>query len=178
MGAKYIAENREYYLDQKRAWRKKNPEKVKAQKNASQKRNRASANARTRRWMKNNPAKVNIWVHRRLARVNNAPFDFTDKDWQYALDYFNHSCAVCGRPAGFWHTLAKDHWVSLKTPNNPGTVPSNIVPLCHVTKDGEGACNNSKGMRPAADWLASVYTPKQTRAILARIDAYFATVRK
>lgn len=174
----WIDSNREYYLDQKRAWRKANPDKVREQKNASQKRHRSAANARSKRWRENNHETMMMFVHRRIALRNSVPEDYTVDDWQYALDYFNHSCAVCGRSAGFWHTIAKDHWIPLKADNCPGTIPSNIIPLCHVTKDGEGACNNSKGKKDAEQWLSEHYTPKQVKTILARIDAYFATVRK
>lgn len=162
----------------KRSWRKANPDKVKKQKSESQKRHRDSANVRSRRYIQNNPEKVNLRVHARIARKRELPFAFTPEDWERCLEHFHHCCAVCGRPAGFWHTIAKDHWipVNYKGDDNPGTVPTNIVPLCHSTRDGEGGCNNSKKNKMPHDWLLSRYGKREAAVIEARIAAYFAIV--
>src|SRR5260221_10168955 len=84
-----------------------------------------------------------------LTRKRELPNTFTNKDWQRALEYWDHRCAVCERPRGLWHTLAQDHWIPLTNKECPGTTPTNMLPLCHGT-DG---CNNSKGKRRPETWL-------------------------
>lgn len=115
--------------------------------------------------------------HRRLARKRDLPDTFTATDWLHALEYFNHRCAVCERPTGLWHTLAPDHWIPLAdTEHCPGTIPTNIVPLCHDKKDGAGGCNNSKCNKNAHEWLMERYSVRQVAKIEKRIAAYFASL--
>jgi hypothetical protein len=108
-----------------------------------------------------------------IVRKRRLPDTFTDQDWQRALEYWGHQCAVCGRPRGLWHTLAADHWIPLSDPDCPGTIPTNIVPLCH----GEGGCNNSKRSRSPQDWLEAKLGRKQAFQKLIEIDAYFLWVK-
>lgn len=79
---------------------------------------------------------------RRRARKRALPDTFTIEDWQAALDYFG-GCAICGSP----DNLHADHWIALKLPDCPGTIPSNIVPLC-------ADCHKTKGTKYPQDWLA------------------------
>jgi hypothetical protein len=103
---------------------------------------------------------------RRRARKLNLPDTFTAIDWQLALEHFGGCCAVCGRPAGLWHTLAVDHWIPLS--KGGPTTPDNLVPLCHGT-DG---CNNSKHDRAPSEWLIERFGPRKGRAIQRRVEAY------
>lgn len=112
-----------------------------------------------------------VSYHRRRARVRRLPSGFTAADWDRCLDYWDHRCAICGRPAGLWHTLAADHWIPVTS--DGGTVATNIVPLCH----GEDGCNNHKGKRDPVEYLTGEFGPRKAKRILARIDAYFAWVR-
>jgi hypothetical protein len=105
---------------------------------------------------------------RRNARKHGLPNEFTATDWQHALAHFNGCCAVCGRQPGLWHTLAMDHWIPLTSPDCPGTVPWNIVPLCH----GVDGCNNTKFNRDADEWLLDKFGPRKGKAILRRIEAF------
>lgn len=138
---------------------------------------------RKKRYRQNHPAEVREICrrsqqrHRETKRVNyqrrqsrklELPTQFTPKDWQHALDYFDGCCAVCGRPPGLWHTLAMDHWIPLSSPNCPGTIPANIVPLCH----GEGGCNNSKGSREPSEWLIDKLGKRKAKQVLDRIGSY------
>lgn len=106
--------------------------------------------------------------HRRRARTQELPSVFTGADWQTAVDYFGGCCAVCGRPPGLWHTLAADHWIPLASPDCPGTVPWNIVPLCH----GVDGCNNSKGSALPSDWLTGRFGKRKGQLILRRITSF------
>lgn len=134
------------------------------------------ARARAKQWVKNNPERAKVTIQRRKARKNNLPDTLTSVDWQRCLNYFGGCCAVCGRPPGLWHTLAMDHWIPLSSPDCPGTVPTNIIPLCHSKKDGEECCNNTKGARPPREWLIFRFGKRKASIILKRIEDYFSSV--
>jgi hypothetical protein len=131
---------------------------------------------RTTQYKIDNPEKIKTFTHNRMANKRKLPNDFAEADWQRALNYFEHKCAICGRPAGLWHTIAADHWVALADPrpNNPGTVAWNILPLCH----GQDGCNNAKGKRDAIEWVVSKFGPRKAKRILVRIDTYFAWTKQ
>jgi hypothetical protein len=112
-------------------------------------------------------------AHRRKALKAGLPNAFSAGDWKRSLDHFGGCCAVCGRPPGLWHTIAADHWIPLINPDCPGTVPWNIVPLCH----GVGGCNNSKQDKRAEDWLVATFGKRKGRAILNRINSYLRAVK-
>ena len=108
-----------------------------------------------------------------VVRKRSLPHSFTQQDWERALEYWGYRCAVCGRPRGLWHTLAADHWIPLTHPDCPGTVPTNIIPLCH----GEGGCNNSKGKKMPDAWLEERLGQKQGFQKGVEIDAYFLALK-
>lgn len=112
--------------------------------------------------------------HRRRAKIARLPNTFTPKHWNMALEYFKDRCAVCGRPQGFWHILAQDHWIPLSSPECPGTTPTNIVPLCH----GVDGCNNSKGFQSPRGWLISKLGKRLAEQKLNEINAYFEWINR
>jgi hypothetical protein len=129
-------------------------------------------------YRKNNPAKLRVLKLRYEARKENLPDNLTVQDWRRATDYFNGCCAVCGRQLKDLfgtHTAAADHWIPLsyQGKDNPGTVATNIVPLCH----GEDGCNNRKHNKLPTVWLTERYGTRQANVILARIETYFQWVR-
>jgi len=124
------------------------------------------------KWASANKEKCRIALIRRRARKRGLPDTFTQEQWHFALTYFDHSCAVCGNQEGFFWTLAMDHWIPMANPDCPGTIATNIVPLCH----GQGGCNNSKCNKDPHAWLLKKYGKAKTAKIEARIAAYFALV--
>lgn len=106
---------------------------------------------------------------RREARKRALPATLTHLEWRRCLEYWNSRCAVCGRPQGLWHKLAQDHWIPLSSPECPGTVASNIVPLCH----GENGCNNKKSTSDPHDWLLRTFGKRKAARIERRIREYF-----
>ncbi len=136
--------------------------------------NRAKKLRAASAWMQSNPDKRKAIVQRRQARKANCPHDFTDQDWQFALAYFGDCCAACGRPPGLFHTLAADHWLPLAREDCPGTIPGNIVPLCHGT-DG---CNNTKLHRDPDEWLISRFGKRQAQVISQKVQRFFSQVRR
>lgn len=137
------------------------------------KRERAVILDRALRWQRENPARRLVIRQRRAARIASLPDTFTNTDWQFALDHFKGCCAVCGRPPGLWHTLAADHWIALASDDCPGTIPGNIIPLCH----GEGGCNNAKQDRNPIEWLESQFGIKQAQIVSRRVQEFFSLVR-
>lgn len=124
-----------------------------------------------KQWREKNPGLAKFIMVRRRARKMSLPDTMTESDWKFALHYFDHKCAVCGRPAGFWHTIAADHWIPLA--KGGATVRSNIIPLCH----GVGGCNNKKSDQLPADWLLSEFGRRKAKVILKRIEDYFRAVQ-
>jgi hypothetical protein len=110
---------------------------------------------------------------RRRARKAGLPDTLTTADIAFLYQYWGFACAVCGREEGlFTLQLALDHWVPITDPACPGTVPTNILLLCH----GRGGCNNSKRSRDPVAWLTQRYGERKAKALLQKIAAYFALV--
>lgn len=134
-------------------------------------------NARSRR-PKKYYARHNIWSTasnlRRRTRIRALAHDFTAADWEHALNYFDHSCAVCGKREDFWTVLAADHW--LPVVKGGGTTKQNIVPLCHARKGvpaGEPCCNHAKAAKDPEAWLIARFGKRKAKLIAARIQTYF-----
>lgn len=159
--AEEIEESHELRKNSSKRYRKRHPDRIKAQ---------------YARYQRNNLEKIRAKKQRRTARLKSLPATFAFSDWQCCLDYFDNRCAVCGRPRGFWHTIAMDHWIPLSNPICPGTIPTNIIPLCHALKDGTG-CNNSKNNRDPVEWLTEKFGKRKANKILKRIQAYFDSLK-
>jgi 5-methylcytosine-specific restriction endonuclease McrA len=103
------------------------------------------------------------------------PNILTIEQWQHAINYFNGCCAVCGRPLENLFGDIKpaiDHWIPLtyKGNDNPGTVATNIVPLCH----GDiGSCNLNKSNKMPGEWLNHRFGKYKAKKISKRIQDYF-----
>lgn len=163
----YQQENHERIIAKTREWQKANPEKV---------------SSHVSRWQKANPEKAKklqrIAAMKRRTRKEGLPSGLTIQDWQRALDYFNGYCAVCGRQLKDLfgtHTAAADHWIPItyEGADNPGTVATNIVPLCH----GIDGCNNHKSAKLPDVWLKEQFGTRKANIILKRVEDYFEWVR-
>lgn len=157
-----------------REYRVNHPEQSRAYSLAWYYKNSKQAVQSTRNWRQKTPGKQQTYKQTRRSRSLGLPDNFSHNDWEYALKYFNGCCAVCGRPQGLWHTLAQDHWIPLSSPDCPGTVATNIVPLCH----GVDGCNNSKGNKSPEQWLVEKFGKRKAARILKRIQIYFAAPRE
>lgn len=174
---RYKITHREQVLEEGRAyWAKRyaeDPEGVRTQQSAYRAANRERINASIRKLRASRPHVYRSIIARYRARKRNLPDTFTPTDRAFMLQYWQHACALCGNEEGFWHTLADDHWIPLSSPNCPGTIATNMLPLCH----GRSGCNNSKNGDEPEKWLLSRFGPQQTRRILKAIEAYFSLVR-
>lgn len=202
------AENPEKKYESDKRWREANPEKMRAYRRKwnrankqyfskwhaehpgykSEQTRRRKANPKyrehdlqhQREQSKKYPEKYRIRNVNRRARKRNLPNNLTVQQWERAVTYWNGCCAICGSPPGFWHVLAKDHWIPLSYnhPDNPGTVATNILPLCHAKKDGDGGCNNSKSTAEPVEWLIRTFGERKAKVILKKVLDYFAWVKE
>lgn len=180
----YRKQNLEKYLQRERAHAKKrrqeNPERERDKLRRWKVRHYELSRQRERLYRQKPQAKlVRVATKARYrARKNSLPNSFTTQDWQLCLEYFNHTCAICGRQLRDLfgtHTVAADHWIPINDmrPDNPGTVAWNIIPLCH----GQGGCNNSKHDVSPEQWLASKYSKRKAAEILDHIHRYFEWIK-
>lgn len=186
---KYFLAHKQEQYDRRRKWRERNLDAVRAYE-AKQKRDDPNRDKRNKAWRAKNPEKyrkqrvayrhkaadkLRLIMQRYVARKAGLPNDFTEQDWQFALDYFGGCCAVCGRPIlGLFHSASADHWIPLSSPDCPGTIPVNMVPLCFQI-DG---CNNSKHNRDPNEWLIWKFGEKQAKVILVKVQEFFTKVRQ
>jgi hypothetical protein len=119
-------------------------------------------------------ARQAVNTHMRRARLAAVPAAFTMADAAFMRRYFGYACAACGRQEGFEWIIANDHWIPLSDPACPGTVPTNMIPLCH----GIGGCNNTKNKANPLLWLRRRFGPRKAASIQRKIEAYFALLRE
>lgn len=81
-------------------------------------------------------------------------YDWSAADWAACKAWWGNLCAYCGAGG----KLSQDHFVPLRDPNTPGTVPENMVPACLP-------CDHSKNGRSPYEWC-------KDNARLERIVAY------
>lgn len=139
-----------------------------------QKDNRERRNARERERHKLHPEMHRTRNARRRARKLGLPDTFTTDQEAFMLSYWHNTCAVCGNQEGFFWQLVADHFVPLSSPECPGTVASNMIPLC----DGQGGCNTSKKNKDMQTWLLTKVNSQKAGRILQAIAVYFAEVHR
>jgi hypothetical protein len=109
---------------------------------------------------------------KRRERIASNEISWNGKDWKICLDYFDHRCAVCGRPSGLFHVLAADHWIPLSKGGE--TTRFNIIPLCH----GIDGCNNKKHHKSSDAWLIESFGKRKANAIMKKIRDYFDFIKE
>lgn len=112
--------------------------------------------------------RVKIGQQRRRQTAASLLADFTDEQWQSALEAFGNRCAYCGGE----YKLSRDHVVPVSA--GGAYTKSNIVPACIY-------CNSSKGSKNMRAWYKSqpFYSPKRLAAIeryLEESEAHFGSV--
>lgn len=152
----YYWANREARLKRNRAYARLNTEKSAEQNRAWRSKNRLRSNYNNR-----------FRSQRRKARKAKLADSFTQEDWGQCLDYFSGTCAACGTLPTLFIRLEMDHYVPLSSPDCPGTVKGNMIPLCK-------SCNASKGNRDALEWAVERLGGKRkAKQFIKRVQAYF-----
>lgn len=108
----------------------------------------------------------------RRARKKSLRDDLSVKEWRFALEWFGNRCAACGYCPDSLRSLAIDHWIPLASPDCPGHIAGNVVPLCH----GLGGCNNTKSDKDAVEWAIDRFGELESKVVLGRIMQYFNAV--
>jgi len=145
--------------------------------NARQQRKRAEHPEIDRAWRKAHPEASRLKAERYRTRKLGLPSSFSAEERRFMLEYWHNACAVCGNQDGFFWTLADDHWICVNSPECPGTIAENIVPLCHTRRGQHDSCNLTKKDREPKAWLISRVGPTKAKRILKAIETYFAIVR-
>jgi 5-methylcytosine-specific restriction endonuclease McrA len=152
-------------------WQKEHYEEVKERSRRWRENHRKHLRERDRRWRKKNLRKVRESHRKRRSHQIDLSFDFSPADETRALEYWHGYCAVCGEPLRDLfgeRVLHFDHWIPIsdQRPNNPGTVPENMVPLC-------SKCNLSKNDTDPVLWLERRYSKNKVQKILKAIHDFF-----
>jgi hypothetical protein len=166
-------EHREAFYAYRAQWRAEHRQKERETQAAWNAEHPGSAQERQLRYRLNNPGRKAFIEAKRRARKMALPDTWTRDERLFMLHYWGHACAICGAQEGFWWTLANDHWIPLASPQCPGTMATNMLPLC----DGKTGCNTSKNAADPTQWLTEKYGPRKAAKILKTIATYFATVQ-
>jgi hypothetical protein len=116
----------------------------------------------------------------RRAREYELPNTLSTVDIDRMMKYWGGCCAACGKSSDFWTVIAYDHWIPVTDPNCPGTVPTNIIPLCHKRRGaptGYPSCNPTKSDRNPREWLIDRFGKRKAKQIEQRIQSYFDWLR-
>lgn len=168
----YREANREAIRQWHRGYRRANLEKRKQKDRKYYQANKIRIAQRNKQYRASHRIEILQNNRIRKLKLRDVKTFFTADDWSYALNYFDHRCAACGRPQGLWHIIAADHWIPLSRGGQ--TAPDNIVPLCH----GVGGCNNSKRDADALNWLISRFGPRRAAKINDKVHEFFNTTRQ
>lgn len=128
---------------------------------------------RTRQWAKDHRLANKVRAMNERALAKGLPATLTEQQVAQCLTYFNRECAVCGRSEMHGVRIHLDHWIPITDPNCPGSVVSNIIPLCGSRRGSTFCCNNTKHNRDPIEWLFDEYGEESASQKLARINAYF-----
>lgn len=134
--------SREYYEknpEYRRNYYQKNKDKHNASTKEWYKKNKEKHKQLSDRWRSENKERFNVMVRKYQHKKRSVKFDFTENDWNIALDYFGHKCAYCSGVG----KLQKEHVIPVS--KNGPFIPSNIIPAC-------ASCNISKLDRDLDDW--------------------------
>jgi len=163
---KYHAEHRDAALEYKRRYYAEHRDKALKQGRQYRIENKEMLREYFRRYRIENPEVERSAHQRRKARLRGLPNTLSVTDITFAFESFGQCCAACGQQLnGLFHRDHLDHWIPLVSPDCPGTVAHNMVPLC-------SDCNLSKGGKQPAEWLIERFGTRKGRAILKRIEVF------
>jgi len=176
--ARYSRENAAKERERHARYYRENADEVRESQARYQRENPAKVRECQARWHQANPAKTRAENHRRRATKRALPSQWSDVDVQRMLAYWGNRCAICEQrvePNNAFYYLAQDHWIPITSPECPGTVPCNMLPLCHSKIGNALGCNSAKHDADPIAWLHRLYPddPKLVAKILARIAKYF-----
>lgn len=141
-------------------YRKMNKDKIAVYRKEYYSRNKKKELFNSIRYNRENPEVMRETLQRYRAKKSNLKHSFTKEDWEFCLNYFNHSCAYCRISQSKTNeTFHQEHVVPVSK-NGPYTA-DNIVPSCP-------SCNFSKNSIDMEVWFKrqSFYDEKQLYNII------------
>ena len=165
----------------RRAQYQANPEEEAAKVRAYYREHIEERRAYSRQYSQDHPEVGREQCQKYRARKYGAPFHFSASHESFARQYWQGMCAVCGHPEGLWNYVVMDHWIALKHPESPGTVPENMLPLCHLKPgaplDMHG-CNSTKHARDPVVWLIEQLGQRRAMKKRKEIEAFFEAAQR
>lgn len=137
----YKSEYDSNHKEESKQYRAKNKLKLSKQKHEYYKENKEEILERNRLWRIKNKDKMRVYKLRYKAKAESDMLEYDD--WLYCLDYFNHSCAYCGKKT---FNLHGDHVIPVSKDGK--TIKSNIISACP-------RCNLSKRDKDMEEWYKS-----------------------
>lgn len=98
---------------------------------------------------------------RRKSRERDLVADFTVEEWSFALIFFDHRCAYCGKSGN----LEQEHFIPVAL--GGGFTALNIIPACHK-------CNQSKKDKHPNDWMK--HSSRIMPSAAKKIEQYFLSL--
>lgn len=176
--------HKDYVLEKVNEWVKNNPEKSKLAKKKYTENNPEKVRQSQRDFYQNHieeERKRSIEKrHRQRAHEKELQSDWRTEYASFAFQYWHYACAICETENGMWHVIALDHWIPIASDRCPGTISTNIVPLCHAIKDAPPrtpCCNQSKGAKDPMLWLTEKLGSRKAKAKLKEIEAFFIAAK-
>ena len=190
---KWYENNKEFAIQRIKEWGERNPEKVSTYKAKYARENPEKVRKSQRDFYQNHleeerersRKKKNIRDEiirgaRYRARKLGLPDNWHRINGDFAFRYWHYACAVCGKENGMWNIIAFDHWIPIAREDCPGTIPTNMLPLCHLTKNApfnSPCCNNSKGAKDPVLWLKDKLGSRKAKTKLQEIEEFFAAAK-
>ena len=165
--------NPDLYNARNKRYRQSHPDKISASGKRYHETHRESGRENNARYRQAHPDKMRAKNLQRKALKRSLPANFSINDHKYALEYFHGACAYCGNPPSLFdarHVLHLDHFIALANPACPGTVKTNMLPVCQD-------CNLKKQDKNPHEWLLQRFGKHRTINIEKRIQSYFDTLR-
>jgi len=138
-GKRYYQENKKEVQARHAEWRSKNKEEIRVWHRNNYLRNKDKIKEQHKNYYDENKHKFFNANAKRNARMKNLEHSYTEEQWLRCKDYFDNSCAYCGRK----RKLELEHFIPL-TKNGEFTV-NNIVAACR-------SCNSSKSSKDFFEW--------------------------
>lgn len=158
----------ERYRESQKRYYDANPEKCQASSRRYWEQNPEKVKGIVRNWQSKNGEKLRVIKQRRVARMNNQPYELTAAEWDKALNYWKGCCAYCSQ---LLEQVTLDHYIPVSAKNCPGTIVTNVLPACVY-------CNTSKNDTAVNIWLVTRFGNDLAEKIDMEIQKYFQFVIK
>ncbi|MBK5254375.1 MAG: HNH endonuclease [Peptostreptococcaceae bacterium] len=159
----YGFKNKEKRAIDAKIYRNKNSEIIAVKSHLKYLRNAKSISEKGKIYRIKNRVAIRKWKAQseevRRTRIKGGICNFTYKDWNKCISYFDNKCAYCGKEL----KLEKEHFVPVA--NSGDYTKNNIIPACRH-------CNSSKGSKSFFKWYPKFrhYSKKREKLILKYLD--------